>query len=68
MRSRAAQPPIAQKRRRPRYVFATFWALVTAGATITGFSSNHWGLLVALITGAYTAYLYRGGRFAFLFF
>jgi len=40
-----------------------FWGLVTLGAVIGGFQENPLYLLAALVTGVYTIYLARGGRF-----
>lgn len=57
-----------------RTLFGGFWALVTAGlilAAITGVAAGHLQALVALLvavpTGLYARYIFRGGRFRILF-
>ncbi|MDP9905577.1 hypothetical protein J2S90_002548 [Arthrobacter bambusae] len=58
-------------RRRPHYIAATFWALITFGAVSYTFSAapGHLnGIWIGLITLAYTIYLYRGGRWVLFIF
>ena len=57
-----------------RTVFGGFWTLVTLGLLIGGMvmigHGNMGGLLaviVAVLTGFYARYIFRGGRFRFLF-
>jgi hypothetical protein len=57
-----------------RTVFGGFWALVTLGmfiAGVAGMAHGHAGALltipVAALTGLYSRYLFRGGRFRILF-
>lgn len=45
-----------------------FWGLVTLGAVLAGFQENLLYLLIAAITGTYTVYLARGGRFRLFIF
>jgi hypothetical protein len=57
-----------------RTVFGGFWAVVTLGlliAALSGVSNGHAGALLAfpaaVLTGLYSAYIFRGGRFRMLF-
>jgi hypothetical protein len=57
-----------------RTLFGGFWTLVTVGlilAAITGVAAGHpqalLALLVAVPTGLYARYIFRGGRFRILF-
>ena len=59
-----------------RIIYGGFWSAVTLGVTVFAFFSfSHGnggpgfvGLVVAVLTGLYSAYIFRGGRFRFLFF
>jgi hypothetical protein len=48
---------------RPRSVAWVYYAIITALLVIAAFSTSAGALLGALITGAYSTYLFRGGRF-----
>jgi len=57
-----------------RTLFGGFWALVTLGlliAALAGVSNGHAGALLgipaAALTGLYSAYIFRGGRFRMIF-
>lgn len=57
-----------------RTIFGGFWAIVTLGLVIgglAGLSKGHGGALLAIpvaaLTGLYSAYIFRGGRFRILF-
>ena len=62
--------PAAPRRRRPRYVFGTFWLVF--GVLVIIAASNpaqNWvGFLLGPLFLLYAVYLYRGGRIGFLFF
>ena len=58
-----------------RIIFGGFWAAVTLGLAVAGFAvmgNGHAGgglvsLGAAVLTGLYSAYIFRGGRVRFLF-
>jgi hypothetical protein len=57
-----------------RTIFGGFWAIVTLALFVgglAGLSQGHAGALLAIpvagLTGLYAAYIFRGGRFRFLF-
>ncbi|GAA1791501.1 hypothetical protein HC028_01060 [Planosporangium flavigriseum] len=58
-----------------RVIFGGFWSVVTVAALIAGivgFSHGQAGvgfgaLIVAVLTGLYARYIFRGGRFRILF-
>lgn len=53
------------KKRSPAWLF---WALLTVGALLAALSGTPWLALLALATGAYAVYLFRGGRIVVWFF
>lgn len=79
--SQPVAAPSVPHRKRPsvadmlsRTVFGGFWSLVTVGLVIMGgqhiFSGDLSGFLtwgIALLTGVYARYLFRGGRWRLLF-
>lgn len=69
-RSAAPRPSAlpTQPMRRPRWILGTFWALFAIVVLIAGIVGPKWLLLVAIATGAYSVYLYRGGRYGWFFF
>lgn len=56
--------PDAQRvsRRRPHYVAATFYALIALVGVIVAFNGTPSTLVVTLLAGLYSTYLFRGGR------
>jgi uncharacterized membrane protein YgcG len=50
------------QRRKPHYIAATVYLLLAFFALIAAFSGKPSTLIVTLLAGAYSAYLYRGGR------
>lgn len=50
------------QRRKPHYVAATLYLLLAVAALVAAFSGKPSTLFVTLIAGAYSAYLFRGGR------
>lgn len=63
---RPSAMPVAS-RPRPRYFLGTFWAVVALICLIAGFSGLWWAVLLAIAAGAYSVYLYRGGKYGFWF-
>lgn len=53
---------------RRRSIAWLFYALLTFGAIVAGFSGSPLFLLVAVVLGAYAVYLFRGGSFVLWFF
>lgn len=56
--------PDAQRvaRRRPHYVAATFYALIALVGVIVAIGGTPSTLVVSLLAGLYSTYLFRGGR------
>jgi hypothetical protein len=57
-----------------RVIFGGFWALVAVGALVGGLSlmghspgTGLLGLLVAVLAGLYSRYIFRGGRWRIMF-
>lgn len=50
------------RRRRPHYVAATFYALIALVGVIVACSGKPSTLVVTLLAGLYSTYLFRGGR------
>lgn len=58
-----------------RVIFGGFWTLVTLaafGLSMAAFSEGKGGggfalLVISVLTGLYAVYIFRGGRFRFLF-
>ena len=70
----SAVSPIGVGEMLSRTLFGGFWALVTLGLLIvalSGVSKGRAGALLALpagaLTGLYSAYIFRGGRFRMIF-
>lgn len=63
----AYSPPSAQ-RPRPHYIAGTFWAIIAFAALVAAVQGQPASLLVTLLAGAYSTYLYRGGRWVIFFF
>ncbi len=65
--SRPSAVPAAP-RRRPRWFLGTFWAFWALVSLIVGIAGPHkWLILLAIGFGAYSVYLYRGGRYGWFF-
>jgi hypothetical protein len=56
-----------QAARKPRWVLGSFWAFWALIGLIATFAGVWWGILFALAAGAYSVYLFRGGRYGFWF-
>jgi len=57
---------VGRSQRRKRSAAWVYYALITLGAVVAGFSAPAL-FLFALFTGLYSSYLYRGGRFVVWF-
>lgn len=65
--SRPSAVPAAPVRR-PRWILGTFWALWAVLFFIAGVAGPaKWLILVSIALGAYSVYLYRGGRYGWFF-
>lgn len=53
--------------RKPRYVLGTFWLILALAAIGGAFTTGKpVSFIVGIAMGAYSVYLYRGGRFGFV--
>lgn len=50
------------QRRKPHYIAATVYMLLAVAGLIAAVSGNPSSLFVTLLAGAYSVYLFRGGR------
>ncbi len=60
--------PGVQRKRRRHVIAATFYAVLAVLSLVAVFSGQPIGLLGALLFGAYSTYLFRGGRFVIFIF